>query len=57
MMQGGLMRTGTVTDPEGKPVTGAVVVRGDNPYFEVAARKSGPIARAVTNSRLFQPAI
>jgi beta-lactamase regulating signal transducer with metallopeptidase domain/thiol-disulfide isomerase/thioredoxin/protocatechuate 3,4-dioxygenase beta subunit len=33
-MRGGLAATGTVTDPEGKPVAGAVVVRGDDPYME-----------------------
>src|SRR5262249_2355773 len=33
-MRGGLTVTGTVTDPRGKPVAGAVVVRGENPYFE-----------------------
>jgi len=33
-MRGGLVATGTVTDPQGKPVTGAVVVRGDHPYME-----------------------
>jgi len=33
-MRGGLAATGTVTDPEGKPIAGAVVVRGDNPYME-----------------------
>jgi thiol-disulfide isomerase/thioredoxin/uncharacterized GH25 family protein len=34
-MRGGIVATGTVTDPQGKPVAGAVVVRGDDPYFEV----------------------
>jgi beta-lactamase regulating signal transducer with metallopeptidase domain len=34
-MRGGLVLTGTVTDPEGKPVAGAVVIRGDRPYFSV----------------------
>ena len=33
-MRGGLAATGTVTDPEGKPIAGAVVVRGDDPYLE-----------------------
>ena len=33
-MRGGLAVTGTATDPEGKPVAGAVVVRGDRPYWE-----------------------
>jgi beta-lactamase regulating signal transducer with metallopeptidase domain/thiol-disulfide isomerase/thioredoxin/protocatechuate 3,4-dioxygenase beta subunit len=33
-MRGGLVATGTVTDPEGKPVAGAVVVRGNDPYLE-----------------------
>jgi beta-lactamase regulating signal transducer with metallopeptidase domain/thiol-disulfide isomerase/thioredoxin len=33
-MRGGLVAQGTVTDPTGKPVVGAVVVRGDHPYWE-----------------------
>ena len=33
-MRGGVVATGTVTDPSGKPVPGAVVVRGDHPYME-----------------------
>jgi beta-lactamase regulating signal transducer with metallopeptidase domain/thiol-disulfide isomerase/thioredoxin/protocatechuate 3,4-dioxygenase beta subunit len=33
-MRGGLVATGTVADPSGKPVPGAVVVRGDHPYME-----------------------
>jgi beta-lactamase regulating signal transducer with metallopeptidase domain/thiol-disulfide isomerase/thioredoxin/protocatechuate 3,4-dioxygenase beta subunit len=33
-MRGGLSATGTVTDPQGKPVAGAVVVRGERPYWE-----------------------
>jgi beta-lactamase regulating signal transducer with metallopeptidase domain/thiol-disulfide isomerase/thioredoxin/protocatechuate 3,4-dioxygenase beta subunit len=33
-MRGGLVASGTVTDPAGKPVAGAVVVRGDRPYWE-----------------------
>ncbi len=33
-MRGGLTVTGTVTDPQGRPVAGAVVVRGDHPYWE-----------------------
>jgi beta-lactamase regulating signal transducer with metallopeptidase domain/thiol-disulfide isomerase/thioredoxin len=33
-MRGGLVATGTVTDPQGKPVAGAVVVRGNDPYLE-----------------------
>jgi beta-lactamase regulating signal transducer with metallopeptidase domain len=33
-MRGGLSATGTVTDPEGKPVAGEVVVRGEHPYWE-----------------------
>ncbi len=33
-MRGGLATTGTVTDPDGKPVAGAVVVRGEHPYTE-----------------------
>jgi beta-lactamase regulating signal transducer with metallopeptidase domain/thiol-disulfide isomerase/thioredoxin/uncharacterized GH25 family protein len=39
VMQGGLIATGTVTDPYGKAVAGAVVVRGDNPYFEVGSQE------------------
>jgi hypothetical protein len=31
-MHGGIAATGTVTDPDGKPITGAVVVQGDQPY-------------------------
>jgi len=38
-MRGGLLATGTVTDPQGKPVAGAVVVRGDNPYSEVGSQE------------------
>ena len=38
-MRGGLMVTGTVTDPQGKPVVGAVVVRGDDPYLEVGSQE------------------
>ena len=52
-MQGGLSATGTVTDPEGKPVAGAVVVRGEHPYWEwgsqevrTDARRRLPIAAA-----------
>jgi beta-lactamase regulating signal transducer with metallopeptidase domain/thiol-disulfide isomerase/thioredoxin len=33
-MRAGLVAAGTVIDPQGKPVTGAVVVRGDHPYME-----------------------
>ncbi len=33
-MRGGIVATGTVTDPQGKPVAGAVVVRGESPYWE-----------------------
>ncbi len=39
IMRGGLVATGTVTDPQGKPVAGAVVVRGDNPYHEVGSQE------------------
>jgi beta-lactamase regulating signal transducer with metallopeptidase domain/thiol-disulfide isomerase/thioredoxin/uncharacterized GH25 family protein len=38
-MRGGLVATGTVTDPEGKPITGAVVVRGDDPYFDPGSQE------------------
>ncbi len=33
-MKRGIEAVGTVTDPEGKPVSGAIVVRGDDPYLE-----------------------
>ena len=39
MMQGGIVATGTVTDPQGKPIAGAVVVRGDHPYWEVGSQE------------------
>ena len=39
IMRGGLVATGTVTDPQGKPIAGAVVVRGDNPYHEVGSQE------------------
>ena len=38
-MRGGLVATGTVTDRAGKPVAGAVVVRGDHPYWEVGSQE------------------
>jgi thiol-disulfide isomerase/thioredoxin/uncharacterized GH25 family protein len=38
-MRGGLVVTGTVTDPEGKPLAGAVVVRGDQPYWELGSQE------------------
>jgi uncharacterized GH25 family protein len=34
VMQVGVRVTGKVTDPEGKPVAGALVVFGDKPYFQ-----------------------
>lgn len=34
VMQRGTVITGTVTDPGGKPVEGAVVIWGDRPYWE-----------------------
>jgi BlaR1 peptidase M56/Carboxypeptidase regulatory-like domain len=39
IMQGGLVATGTVIDPQGKPIAGAVVVRGDQPYMEVGSQE------------------
>jgi thiol-disulfide isomerase/thioredoxin len=39
VMQGGLIATGTVTDPDGKPISGAVVVRGDDPYLETGSQE------------------
>ena len=39
IMRGGLVARGTVTDPQGKPIAGAVVVRGDDPYFEVGSQE------------------
>jgi hypothetical protein len=38
-MRGGLRVTGTVTDPRGQPVAGAVVVRGDQPYWEPGSQE------------------
>ena len=38
-MRGGIVATGTVTDPQGKPIAGAVVVRGDHPYWEVGSQE------------------
>ncbi|WP_165223809.1 M56 family metallopeptidase [Aquisphaera insulae] len=38
-MRPGLVVTGIVTDPSGKPVARAVVVRGDNPYFEPGSQE------------------
>ena len=38
-MRGGLVATGTVTDAGGKPIAGAVVVRGDHPYWEVGSQE------------------
>ena len=34
VMQQGTEITGTLTDPDGKPVAGAIVVWGDRPYWE-----------------------
>ena len=47
-MRGGLVATGTVTDPAGKPIPGAVVVRGDHPLHGVGQpggpdRRAGPV--------------
>ena len=46
-MHRGLVTTGTVTDAEGKPVAGAVVVRGDRPYFEWGSQEVLTDARGV----------
>ena len=46
-MQGGLSVTGTVTDPEGQPVAGAVVVRGEHPYWEWGSQEVRTDARGV----------
>jgi hypothetical protein len=37
VMPRGIRVTGTITDPQGKPIEGAVVVWGDDPYLERAA--------------------
>jgi thiol-disulfide isomerase/thioredoxin/protocatechuate 3,4-dioxygenase beta subunit len=39
-LRGGLAATGTVTDPEGKSIAGAVVVRGDHPYMEWGSQEA-----------------
>ncbi len=39
ILRGGLVATGTVTDSHGKPVAGAVVVRGDSPYREEGSQE------------------
>ena len=39
VMHRGLSATGTVTDAEGKPVAGAVVVWGDNPYLDEGSQE------------------
>ena len=46
-MKGGLSVTGTVTDPEGRPVAGAVVVRGEDPYREWGSQEVRTDARGV----------
>ena len=38
-MRGGIVATGTVTDAAGKPIAGAVVVRGDHPYWEEGSQE------------------
>ena len=38
-MRGGLSASGTITDPEGKPVAGAIVVRGDRPYWDEGSQE------------------
>jgi thiol-disulfide isomerase/thioredoxin len=38
-MRGGIVATGTVSDSQGKPIAGAVVVRGDHPYWEVGSQE------------------
>ena len=39
IMHRGVSTSGTVTDPDGKPVAGAVVVWGDDPYFEIDSQE------------------
>jgi beta-lactamase regulating signal transducer with metallopeptidase domain/thiol-disulfide isomerase/thioredoxin len=38
-MKGGIVATGMVTDPNGKPVAGAVVVRGERPYWDEGSQE------------------
>jgi beta-lactamase regulating signal transducer with metallopeptidase domain/protocatechuate 3,4-dioxygenase beta subunit/thiol-disulfide isomerase/thioredoxin len=38
-MRGGIVATGTVTDQQRRPITGAVVVRGDHPYWEEGSQE------------------
>jgi beta-lactamase regulating signal transducer with metallopeptidase domain/thiol-disulfide isomerase/thioredoxin/uncharacterized GH25 family protein len=44
-MQSGVSVTGTVTDPDGQPIAGAVVVRGDHPYWEWGSQEVRTDAR------------
>ncbi len=46
-MQSGVSVTGTVTDPEGQPVAGAIVVRGEHPYWEWGSQEVRTDARGV----------
>ena len=46
-MRGGLSATGTITDPDGKPIVGAVVVRGEHPYLEVGSQEVRTDVRGV----------
>ena len=49
-MARGIRVSGTLTDPRGKPVAGAVVVWGDNPYWTPAARRYAPTPRRLSLS-------
>ena len=44
-MKRGLSVTGTVTDPDGQPIAGAVVVRGERPYWEWGSQEERTDAR------------
>ncbi|HEV3137181.1 MAG TPA: M56 family metallopeptidase, partial [Pirellulales bacterium] len=39
VMQRGIRLTGTITDPEGKPIAGALAIWGDRPYWEHKPRQ------------------
>jgi beta-lactamase regulating signal transducer with metallopeptidase domain/thiol-disulfide isomerase/thioredoxin/protocatechuate 3,4-dioxygenase beta subunit len=46
-MRRGVSVTGTVTDPHGRPVAGAVVVRGERPYWEWGSQEVRTDAQGV----------
>ena len=46
VMHRGIAVTVPVTDPEGKPVPEAMIVWGDDPYFEWGSQKREPTRRA-----------